>query len=143
MEQQGQGQQRPKIEWKRDKAFTDPRSGVTVAVSKSSGHVPMYSFQIGRMREDGSVSTNSQWRTRRNQATFELENDYASLIASLLTQAQEYAVTQMQWDWAQNLDRQVERETRRGGDDSKPKGLFVRAPGKTARDKARKGGAKA
>ena len=81
MEHQGQGQQRPKIEWKRDKAFTDPRSGVTVAVSKSSGHVPMYSFQIGRMREDGSVSTNSQWRTRRNQATFELENDYASLIA--------------------------------------------------------------
>ena len=139
MEQQqdkNQNQQpRPKLVWKQDKNFSD-KSGLTVVVSKTVGPRPFYSFQIGRLREDGSVATNIQWRTQRGQATFELENDHATILVRLMAEAQEHVVTQMQWDWAQNVDRQVERDTARGGGDNKGQ-KFVRAPGKTARDKAK------
>jgi len=130
---------RPKTEWKQDKVFTDPKSGLSVVVSKSHGLNPMYSFQIGRVREDGSVATNIQWRTKRDQVNFELETDPVTTLASLLSSAQEHAVTEMQWAWEHRLAHQIERDTKRSGGGEGKDQKFVRAPGKTARDKAKKG----
>lgn len=130
-------QMRPKIEWKQDKTFSDPKSGLAVVVSKSVGPNPMFSFQIGRLREDGGVATNVQWRTKRDQASFELEFDHATVLAKLMFQAQEHTTIELQWAWDQRIQRQVERDTRAQQNTTKH---TVRAPGKTARDKAKKGG---
>lgn len=138
MEQQ-QKPYRPKTEWKQDKTFTDQKSGLAVVVSKSVGLNPMFSFQIGRMREDGSVATNVQWRTKRDQATFELENNHAATLVDLMAQAQEHVITELQWAWEHRIQHQIERDEKRSGGDRGGQ-KFVRAPGKTARDKARKGG---
>ena len=132
---------RPKTEWKHDKTFSDHKSGLAVVVSKSHGLNPMYSFQVGRVREDGSVATNMQWRTKRDQVNFELENDHATMLASLMASAQEHVVIEMQWAWEHRLQHQIDRDTKRGGEGGKQQ-KFVRAPGKTARDKAKKGGHK-
>ena len=131
---------RPQMTWKVAETFKDPKSGVAVVVSKSLNINPTFSFQIGRVREDGSVSTNLQFRTQRNIATFELETNYATVIATLMAAAQEYAVMDMQYDWARQVDTQIERETRRmgqsdGGGGQKKNGILH--PGKTARDKAK------
>lgn len=131
---------RPKTEWKHDKTFSDPKSGLAVVVSKSHGLNPMYSFQVGRPREDGSVATNVQWRTRRDQVNFELETNHAAMLASLMAEAQQHVVTEMQWAWEHRLQNQIDRDTQRTGSGQGQK--FIRAPGKTARDKARKGGHK-
>lgn len=132
---------RPKTEWKHDKTFSDHKSGLAVVVSKSHGLNPMYSFQVGRVREDGSVATNMQWRTKRDQVNFELESDHAATLASLMTSAQEHVVIEMQWAWEHRLQHQIDRDTQRSGEGGKQQ-KFVRAPGKTARDKAKKGGHK-
>lgn len=132
---------RPKTEWKHDKTFSDHKSGLAVVVSKSHGLNPMYSFQVGRVREDGSVATNMQWRTKRDQVNFELESDHAAMLASLMTSAQEHVVIEMQWAWEHRLQHQIDRDTQRSGEGGKQQ-KFVRAPGKTARDKAKKGGHK-
>jgi len=138
METQQKKPYRPKTEWKQDKVFTDHKSGMAVVVSKSHGLNPMYSFQIGRLREDGSVATNTQWRTKRDQVNFELETNHAVVLAGLMASAQEHVVTEMQWAWEHRLAHQIDRDTQRSGGEGKQQ-KFVRAPGKTARDKARKG----
>ena len=131
---------RPKVEWKQDRVFTDQPSGLSVAVSKSHGLNPMFSFQVGRLREDGSVATNVQWRTKREQVNFDLESNHATVLAGLLAQAQDYVVKELQWAWESRIQQQVDRDTQRSGGAGNQK--FVRSPGKTARDKAKKGGSK-
>lgn len=118
---------RPKTEWKHDKTFSDHKSGLAVVVSKSHGLNPMYSFQVGRVREDGSVATNMQWRTKRDQATFELESDHAAMLASLMASAQEHVVIEMQWAWEHRLQHQIDRDNQRNGEGGKQQ-KFVRAP---------------
>lgn len=139
MEQQ-QKPYRPKTEWKHDRTFSDQKSGLAVVVSKSHGLSPMYSFQIGRVREDGSVATNVQWRTKRDQVNFELETNHAVMLSSLMAEAQQHVVTEMQWAWEHRLQDQIDRDTQRTGGGQGQK--FVRSPGKTERDKAKKGGHK-
>lgn len=139
-DRQGQRPQgnRPALTWSHAQTFSDPKSGTAVVVSKSSGNSPMFSFQIGRVREDGSVATNLQFRTNRNSATFELETDQAAVIAALMVKAQEFVVTDMQWNWSLRMDDQIARESRRlDGGQPKPGGDTIRHPGKTARDKAK------
>jgi len=133
--------ERAKVQWNVAKTFSDPKSGVAVIVSKSVGINPLFSFQVGRVRDDGFVNTNLQFRTQRNIATFELEVDYLAILPELLRQAQEFAVLDMQWNFAQRSEQQFERDSRRDGGGNKAK-QFVRAPGKTARDKAKKAGIK-
>ena len=61
----------------------------------------------------------------------------AATLADLMAQAQEHVVTELQWAWEHRLAHQIERDTQRNGGERNQK--FVRAPGKTARDKAKKG----
>ena len=138
MEQQ-QKPYRPKTEWKQDKTFIDQKSGLAVVVSKSHGLNPLYSFQVGRVREDGSVATNMQWRTKRDQVNFELESNHAVVLAGLMASAQEHVVTEMQWAWEHRLQNQIDRDTQRTNGGGQGHKRVVRAPGKTARDKAKKG----
>lgn len=133
---QGNRPNRPQTVWNVVKTFSDPKSGIAVVVSKSEGLNPMFSFVIGRLREDGSVAFNMQFRVNRKSPTFELETDPVAVISDLMKQAQEFAVMEMQWNWSQRVDEQIERESRRmDGGQTKPGGNTIRHPGKTARDK--------
>lgn len=134
----GQRPNRPKISWGVAQTFSDPKSGTAVVVFKSGGIRPMFSFMIGRLRDDGSVAPNMRFHTNRNTATFEVETDYATVLGGLMVKAQKFIVTEMQWDWAQNVDDQIARESRHMDyGSSKPGGDTVRHPGKTARDNAK------
>lgn len=135
---QGNRPNRQQTVWNHAQTFSDPKSGTAVVVSKSVGINPMFSFAIGRLREDGSVAFNMQFRTNRNAATFELETDHATVIAGIMAQAQEFVVKEMQWNWSLRMDDQIARESRRmDGGQTKPGGDTIRHPGKTARDKAK------
>jgi hypothetical protein len=128
---------RPRFEIAQE--FTDPKSGITVQVSKMTGtRFPRLSFQIGRKRDDGSIATHIQWRQNLESTTFELETNVSGIIAFLLQQAQDYATMEMQLAYHYEQDRIAQRDEERSRATQGSKA--PRVTGKTARQKAKKAG---
>ena len=122
-----------------EKVLTLEENGIVVEVSRATfGKGPArYSIFVGQREKDGKIYPDIDLLTREQKGLGkpELDLNYAVLLGQMLVKAQEHVQVAMESSWSLWLERRQEREQERGQTGSKP---FVRAPGKTARDKAKK-----
>ena len=133
-------QQTSKPLW--EKVLTLEESGLVVEVSRAQGRggPARYSLFVGMRYPSGKIFPDMDLSTRTGPGLNkpELALKYAVLLGHMLAKAQEHIETEMITAWDLRLERQRQHEQTRSqvpGQQS-----FVRAPGKTAREKAKKRG---
>lgn len=124
------------LEWVEAKRFEHQGLVVAVRKAKRNGQLVFSTF-MGTVRKDGSLSPNVNIEQVNDPSKVVLRFNYAEVYSGLLAQAQEYIQTQLEEDWAYNLDARIAREEKRFDGDKKQVQTYRQ--GKTARDRNKRG----
>jgi len=120
-----------------EKVLTLEENGLIVEVSRARVVPARYSLFVGMRYPNGRILPYIDLKTHASGLNKpELAFNYAVLLGQMIVKAQEYIEAEMLSAWDLWLERQQSREQTRSQIAGAPS--FVRAVGKTARDKAKR-----
>lgn len=126
--------EREKQNWERVATFTNETTLITVEVSRLPISTPTYSMAIGRMVDD-RLRQNFHIRRERSLVDIIIEQDYESIVATLMAKAMVYIRAEMKKDLDTYLESRYEKD-RLSADRGKP---ATKVTGKTEKNRAKVG----